>query len=63
MIVTITSRSTKEEIEAALKKLQKVNEKSVNGKDNTFDAHKFCGIIKLREDPLTLQKKWRNEWR
>ncbi len=27
-----------------------------------FDAHKFCGTIKLQEDPLEIQKKMRDEW-
>jgi hypothetical protein len=28
-----------------------------------LDAHKFCGVIKLKEDPVSIQKKMRNEWR
>ncbi len=27
-----------------------------------FDAHKHCGIIRLKEDPLTIQKRMRDEW-
>jgi hypothetical protein len=27
-----------------------------------FDAHKYCGIIKLKEDPLAIQKSMRDEW-
>lgn len=27
-----------------------------------IDAFKFCGIIKLDEDPLTIQTRMRNEW-
>ncbi len=23
---------------------------------------KFCGVVKLKEDPLKLQKQWRDEW-
>jgi predicted transcriptional regulator len=26
------------------------------------DTMKYCGVIKLKEDPLTIQKKLRNEW-
>jgi hypothetical protein len=26
------------------------------------DTKKFCGVIKIREDPLTIQKKLRDEW-
>lgn len=61
MVVTITSRSTKAEIQAALKKLEGVaNRKTKTTK--AFDANKYCGTIKLKEDPLVLQKNWRNEW-
>ena len=27
------------------------------------DTWKFGGIIKLKEDPLTIQKKMRDEWK
>lgn len=27
-----------------------------------IDAKKFCGIIKLKEHPVTIQKSLRNEW-
>lgn len=26
------------------------------------DTKKYCGVIKLKEDPLTIQKKLRDEW-
>lgn len=26
------------------------------------DTKKFCGVIKLKEDALTIQKKLRDEW-
>jgi hypothetical protein len=26
------------------------------------DTKKFCGVIKLKHDPLTIQKQMRNEW-
>ena len=26
------------------------------------DTKKFCGILKLKEDPLAIQKKLRDEW-
>ena len=59
MVVTITSNSTPEEIELALKKLKK-NGSQASKKH--FDAFKYCGVIKLKEDPLTIQKQMRNEW-
>ena len=27
-----------------------------------LDAKRFCGVIKLNEDPLVNQKRLRNEW-
>jgi hypothetical protein len=62
MVVTITSRSTKAEIKAALKKLEQVALKKNAKAKKPFDARKYCGVIKLKEDPLALQKQWRNEW-
>ncbi|MFT7233796.1 MAG: hypothetical protein ACI8TA_003023 [Cyclobacteriaceae bacterium] len=26
------------------------------------DTHKHCGVIKLKEDPLLIQKRMRDEW-
>ena len=26
------------------------------------DTRKHCGVIRLKEDPLTLQKRMRDEW-
>ncbi len=61
MVVTISSNSSEEEIRKALDKLagKKNAGKSTARK---FDAHKYCGVIKLKEDPLTIQKEMRNEW-
>ncbi len=28
-----------------------------------IDLKKYCGILKLKADPLDLQKEWRNEWK
>lgn len=27
-----------------------------------FDIKRFCGILKLKESPLEIQKKLRDEW-
>lgn len=27
------------------------------------DTLKYCGVLKLKEDPLVIQKKLRDEWR
>ncbi len=63
MVVTITSKSTKEEIEAAIKKLDESNPAKRRGRaTKKYDASKFSGTLQLKEDPLVLQKKWRDEW-
>jgi len=59
MVITINSTSTPEEIEQALKKLEKNNNKESR---KHFDAFKYCGVIKLKEDPLAIQKRMRDEW-
>lgn len=28
-----------------------------------IDLEKYCGTITLTEDPLLLQKKWRDDWK
>lgn len=62
MVITIKSSSTKAEIAAALKKLDLLKTNARRKSKKTFDAHRYCGVIKQKQDPLQLQKKWRNEW-
>ncbi|MBL0044922.1 MAG: hypothetical protein IPP33_11190 [Flavobacteriales bacterium] len=26
------------------------------------DVYKYLGVLKLEEDPIALQRKWRDEW-
>ena len=26
------------------------------------DTHKYCGVLKLNEDPVVIQKRMRDEW-
>ena len=59
MVVTINSESSPKEIEQALKKLQQISNKE---SQKHFDAFKYCGVIKLKEDPLAIQKRMRDEW-
>ena len=54
MVTTIKKGTSREKIRLALKK-RTVKIKSP-------DLEKYCGSISLSEDPLELQKKWRNEW-
>ena len=56
MVLVLKRGATKKEIEALEKKLYKA--KASTG----FNAKKYNGILKLKEDPLTIQKRLRNEW-
>jgi hypothetical protein len=64
MVVTISSKSTPEEIKKALAKLEKgLKPIKANKKpEKKFDAFKYCGVIKLKGDPMKIQKAMRNEW-
>ena len=54
MVTTIKKGTSRDKILLALKK-REIKIKSP-------DLKKYCGSITLDEDPLELQKKWRNEW-
>ena len=55
-MVTVINRSS------SLKQISEMVKKMLEQqKDN--DAYKFCGVIKLKEKPLAMQKKLRDEWR
>ena len=54
MVTTIKKGASKEEIYSLLE--------SHNKKSKGIDVKKYCGVLNLKEDPLELQKKWRDEW-
>jgi len=56
MVTVIKRGSTKEQIKAKLDRRDKKKKKK------GIDLDKYCGSIKLKEDPLKLQKQWRDEW-
>ena len=56
MVLVLKKGAGKKEIEAIDKKLYKGKVKA------GFDAKKYNGVLKLREDPMAIQKKLRNEW-
>jgi hypothetical protein len=53
MVLVLKKGADKKEMEAISEKLR-----SPKG----VDTKKYCGTIKLQEDPLTIQKKMRDEW-
>ncbi|NBC83145.1 MAG: hypothetical protein GVY19_07160 [Bacteroidetes bacterium] len=56
MITRIKKGSNKDEIR------EKLDNHQTKSPKKHIDLEKYCGAIKLKEDPLVLQKKWRNEW-
>ena len=56
MVTVIKQGSTRKQIASLL--ARRKDEKKRKG----IDVKKYCGVIKLKEDPLTLQKQWRDEW-
>ncbi|MCS6973511.1 MAG: hypothetical protein NZM13_03415 [Cyclobacteriaceae bacterium] len=43
------------------RKIQKVLNKALTEKGGV-DTFKYCGSVKLKKDPLIIQKELRNEW-
>ena len=56
MTITIKKGDSIEKINKQLTKLGKKASKK------GLDAMKFCGTINLKEDPLEIQKRMRDEW-
>ncbi len=52
MVTVIKKGSDRKEIEEALSKIKSKRK---------FDAYKYCQAVKLKEDPLEIQKKMRDE--
>lgn len=57
MVTVIKKGSDKETLSALMKKAA---EGSLN---KILNAYQYCGVVKFSEDGLTLQKRWRDEWR
>lgn len=46
---------------ASKKEIDDISEKLKVSKG--VDTKKYCGIIKIKEEPLAIQKKMRDEWK
>lgn len=55
MVVIIKKSTSKKRLKALLKKAKPAKRKGL-------DAKKFSGKLKLKEDPLAVQKRLRAEW-
>jgi hypothetical protein len=56
MVLILKKGATEKEMQSIKKKLQKKSRKT------GINIKKYSGKIKLKEDPLTTQKKLRDEW-
>lgn len=61
MVIVIKQGMTRKQIDAALAKLRIGHRK--RRKRPVPDIRQFVGTITLKEDPLTIQKRMRDEWR
>lgn len=64
MILELRSGATKEELAALNEKLRELalrKEREAH-KGKVMEARKYCGTINLKEDPLEIQRKMRDEW-
>ena len=55
MVTVIKKGMRKKEIKALLERYEKTRKRKI-------DIKKYCGIIDLKEDPLVVQRKLRDEW-
>jgi hypothetical protein len=53
MVLVLKKGASKKEMDYISEKLQV---------SKGVDTKKYCGVIKLKEDPLLIQKKMRDEW-
>jgi len=53
MTIVLKKASDLDHIKEILGSLKKVR---------TFDAYRFCGKIDLKESPIAIQKRMRDEW-
>ena len=56
MVMVLKKGSDKKSIQAVLKKAAKKTAKT------GLKASQYAGTVKFKEDGLTLQKRWRDEW-
>ena len=58
MVVVIKKGEASDKIE---KKLKKIFDKTIEDRKARFE--KLLGVIKLDEDAVVMQRRWRDEWR
>ncbi len=58
MVVVIKRGMSRQRIQALWKR---VREGSSTPR-RKVDVYKYLGVLKVEDDPVELQRKWRNEW-
>lgn len=56
MTIIINKNTTKKEFIKLLSSIK------MSRKTNGIDLSKHCGVLKLKKDPLQIQKEMRNDW-
>lgn len=57
MVIVVKRGTSRKRIKELMRKLM-----SSRARPARPDIFKHCGVLKLKEDPLVLQKRWRDEW-
>jgi len=54
--MTIKRGTERDQIQAMFEKLRMQRSRKKR------NLSKYCGVLSLKQDPMELQKKWRDEW-
>ena len=57
MVIEIKKGDSSKKIEQEIERISAINKEQKKER-----LMKFSGIIKLEEDPVVLQRRWRDEW-
>ncbi len=58
MVVVIKRGMSRQRIKLLLNKLHATKRK----RQKEVDVYKYVGVLKLEEDPVEIQRRWRDEW-
>ena len=58
MVYIVKAGMKRKDFEALIRKATPKTRKGKKG----FNAKKYCGVIKLDEDPMVIQRRLRDEW-
>ncbi len=58
MVIVIKRGMSRQRIKALMGKLRPTKRK----REKAIDVYKYLGVLRVDEDPVVLQRKWRDEW-